>query len=344
MMKSCQLCGTGVTADAIGLCRECITHGAGLEPVLMRHAAIRHAYMLPAAPPRSRGGRICRICAHECMIGEGETGYCGLRHVTGGRLQPLAPLRHALAYAYLDPLPTNCCASWFCRGSKEKGMNLAIFFFGCNFDCLFCQNATHKEIRSAPVVSESQLLELALMEEVRCICFFGGSPEPQLPFAIHLAEEVLRSSANDRHICWEWNGAGHPSLSKRAADLSRRSGGVVKFDLKAFDPHLHMALTGTDNARVLENFTMLAGDLSPFDAITATTLLLPHYIDGSEVHRIAEFIRNVDDGISYSLLAFHPAFMMNDLPVTTRRQAEDCLAAARSQLKRVHLGNAHLVV
>jgi hypothetical protein len=44
-----------------------------------------------------------------------------------------------------DPLPTNCCSAWFCTGSHEPGYNLGVFFYGCSFDCLFCQNWTHRE-------------------------------------------------------------------------------------------------------------------------------------------------------------------------------------------------------
>ncbi|MFZ2071457.1 MAG: hypothetical protein WAV32_07685 [Halobacteriota archaeon] len=43
-------------------------------------------------------------------------------------------------------LPTNCCAAWFCPGSSHYGkVNIAVFFYGCNFNCIFCLNASHKE-------------------------------------------------------------------------------------------------------------------------------------------------------------------------------------------------------
>ncbi len=61
--------------------------------------------------------------------------------------------------------------------------------------------------------------------------------------------------------------------------------------------------------------------------------------------RIAEFIARLDPSIPYALLAFHPAFEMSDVPPTSRRQAERCLAAAEDAgLTRVRVGNAHVLI
>ena len=60
--------------------------------------------------------------------------------------------------------------------------------------------------------------------------------------------------------------------------------------------------------------------------------------------RIAEFISSLDPEIPYSLLAFHPQFEMDDLPVTSKKQALACLEAAEGVgMKRVKIGNIHLL-
>jgi len=43
-----------------------------------------------------------------------------------------------------------------------------------------------------------------------------------------------------------------------AADLSLRSGGCIKFDLKAWDEGIHHSLCGVTNAKTMENFKILA--------------------------------------------------------------------------------------
>ena len=263
--------------------------------------------------------------------------------LSSGRLVHAAPAGSALAHMYLDPLPTNCCAAWFCRGSRDSGCNLAVFFYGCNFDCLFCQNATHKHLSGAPVLSADALVKAAIEPHVRCVCFFGGSPEPQLPFALEVSRRIIEESGNRKRICWEWNGCGSPRLVESAAELSLRSGGVVKFDLKAFHPDVARALCGVDTSRSLENFSRIARTFREADLLTATTLLVPYYVDAEEVGAIARFIAGLDAGIPYSLLIFHPDYQMSDLPVTPLNQIDACMEAARSHLQRVNLGNVHLL-
>ena len=110
---------------------------------------------------------------------------------------------------------------------------------------------------------------------------------------------------------------------------------------------MHIALCGVSNKRTLENFKLLAQyaekrPLPPF--LIASTLLIPGYIDKDEISKIAAFIASLSPDIPYALLAFHPQFMMNDLPPTSKRHAEECLAEAKAQgLKNVRLGNIQLL-
>lgn len=160
---------------------------------------------------------------------------------------------------------------------------------------------------------------------------------------LQLAEAV------DEHtscICWETNGSMQPALLKQAAELSLDSGGCIKFDLKAWDEGLHIALCGVSNKRTFENFRLLAGYIErrlspPF--LVASTLLIPGYVDREEVSEIATFISSLDASTPYALLAFHPDFLMADLPATSLHHAQECLEAAKAAgLKRVRLGNIHL--
>ncbi len=129
--------------------------------------------------------------------------------------------------------------------------------------------------------------------------------------------------------------------------IALASGGCIKFDLKAWDDGIHRALTGFSNEWTLENFR-LAADLARSrptpPSLVASTLLVPGYVDASEVGALARFIAGFDPDIPYSLLAFHPQFYLHDLPVTSREHAEEALAAAKAAgLTRVRIGNIHLL-
>jgi pyruvate formate lyase activating enzyme len=274
---------------------------------------------------------------------EGECGYCGLRRNEHGRLVERSGRDAGLVHVYLDRLPTNCCASWFCRGSNEEGYNLAVFLYGCSFDCLFCQNSSHKFLREAPSLTVDQLVEKALDRRVRCVCFFGGSPEPQFPFVLKAAEGILKRSENTKRICFEWNGSGNPASVRRAVELAHESGGTVKFDLKAFHPNIHAALCGVMGRRPMENFALASEMFPDDDVLTATTLLVPYYIDEEEVAGIAAAIARLNPRIPYSLLVFHPDYYLDDLPVTPREQVFSCYDVAKVHLGRVNIGNRNLI-
>ena len=176
----------------------------------------------------------------------------------------------------------------------------------------------------------------------------GGDPSCQVAHAL-AAARAARSRRRGRilRICWETNGSVSREGLKQMAELSLRSGGCIKFDLKAWDDPLHRALCGASNRRTLANFRRLAGSIGRRPdppLLIASTLLVPGYVDASQVARIAAFIAALDPGIPYALLAFHPSLEMSDLPTTSRGQATDCLAAAEDAgLTRVRIGNAHLL-
>jgi len=76
-------------------------------------------------PPRHSAGVKCRLGPNEFRPGPEKKGYCGLRKNEGGKIGGISSSKTALAYIYFDPVPTNCCAAWFCEDAKEKGCNPA---------------------------------------------------------------------------------------------------------------------------------------------------------------------------------------------------------------------------
>jgi pyruvate formate lyase activating enzyme len=295
-------------------------------------------------------------------MGEGDAGFCGLRR-NDGVLKTLSNAESGLAYSYLDPHVTNCCSAWFCpagtgaghpefahRDCPERGYsNLAVFHYGCNFDCLFCQNSSHKNFSGLQhQTSDFLARRVATNSRISCICHFGGSPEPQLPFSLEASLKALEARKEGiLRVCWEWNGCGDMALVRKAAEISLTTGGNIKFDLKARTPELSLALSGGPNGRAFENFEMIAREFYPerrrLPVLTATTLMVPGYVDAEEVRSIALFIADLDPSIPYSLLAFHPDYQMADLPYTGLQQARECWEAAREHLERVNVGNLHIL-
>jgi pyruvate formate lyase activating enzyme len=351
----CQVCGkeSQLIPAILSACVDCIRERPiEAQPLILQaHAGIRGEFGLPPAPPRAEDGVECPLCVNACRIGEGEIGVCGLRTVRNGHLVHLAGApKGALVSWYDDPLPTNCVADWVCDGSRVAStsggrgkVNLAVFYEACTFDCVSCQN-WHFRLKHPPGRVSAEHLAAQAHPHTFCVCYFGGDPTPQMPHAL-AASRLL--AENGVTVCWETNGSMHPRLLDQAVELSLRTGGCIKFDLKAFDENLHLALTGVSNRRTLENFQRAARravERPDPPLVVASTLLVPGYVDADEVGRIAESIAGIDPDIPYALLGFHPHFFIPDLPCTSVRHAEEAEAAARAAgLSRVRVGNRHLL-
>lgn len=350
-MGTCRICAqsSSLTATFPGVCAACVhtRRADALSIARAHHAKSRQEFGLPSEPPRNTSGVRCPLCINECLIAEGKSGYCGLRTMRSGRLVHLAGTpKRGLLHWYRDPLPTNCVADWVCPGQNAYGFhNLAVFYTSCTFNCQFCQNWHFRQV--PPTLNRGiSAQELAGVANHRtfCACYFGGDPASQMPHAL-AAGRLL--GARGVRVCWETNGSMHPKLLVRALELSLATGGCIKFDLKAYDDGIHLALTGTSNRCTLENFAVAAKrsrERPEPPLLVASTLLVPGYVDAAEVGAIARFIAELNPHIPYALLAFAPNFYMSDLPRTSARHAQEAEAAACSAgLINVRVGNRHLL-
>ncbi len=363
----CQLCGKndGIFSRNLGICPECIDRfpDKAIEISSMVHSRYRTRWNLPPVVPRSSNGKTCKICSNQCSIAPDEIGYCGIWKNQKGKISSILDSNQVLLYTYLDPLPTNCCNMHFCPGGTHSGYpkysytngmeygyyNLACFLYGCNFSCLGCQNDQHRDIQSAEVETLRNFLhKINKNQHISCICWFGGSPEPQLPFVLRASRLVTqRFTSRILRLCLEWNGAGNEKLVSRATELALKSGGNIKYDLKYFNPNLSKIISGVSNKQSYKNFE------KTFDkyyyqrpknpVLSATTLLIPGYVTTEEVESIAKFLSSLDENIPYSLLVFYPKSLLRDLPITPLKQVKDCLEIAKNYLQNVHLGNEHLL-
>jgi len=363
--KECQTCNkeVGLLAKTLPVCLDCLRSGKEtIQPFIENaHRRSRKAFRLVKSPPRNRSGISCQVCVNQCQISEGGWGYCGLRTQREGILEGVSSEEGNLSW-YYDGLPTNCVADWVCPAGTGTGYpqfaytsdpeygfkNLAVFYHGCSFDCLFCQNWTHRErVWDSKRITPEELAQ-AVDDRTSCICYFGGDPTPQLPHAIQVSKKAIeRVKGRILRICWETNGSMNPDFLKEMVDLSLTSGGCIKMDIKAWDDSLHTALCGVSNERTKRNFEWVAQWIerrTEPPLLIASTLLVPGYIDEKEVREISRWMVSLNPDIPYALLAFYPQFFFKDLPVTSRDLAFRCKEVAEGEgLRKVKIGNLHLL-
>ncbi|HIH98790.1 MAG TPA: radical SAM protein [Thermoplasmata archaeon] len=339
MRGRCRLCG-GEASIAVEACLDCIrSNKKALKIVEAKHASSRQKFNLPPKPPKDKNGIRCGVCVNDCRIGKNKVGYCGVVSNLDGRLVR----KEGLLESYHDPLPTNCVASRWCPERNSRGYNLAVFYEACSFDCLYCQNWHFKEQLSKSNVVSPQKLAVQANERVRCVCYFGGDPTPQIFHALETGR-LIRERRKDVRICFETNGSFNQKIADKVARMVVDSGGILKFDLKAWDERINLALSGSSNKYTLANFARLAKDPKIRPCLVASTLLVPNYIDREEIRKLSRFIADCDPSIPWSLLAFHPHFELWDVGCTTKELALDAIGIAREHgLKRTNLGNQWLL-
>lgn len=307
------------------------------------HALTRKPYALPERIPDSELGVKCSVCINRCRIAEGDFGYCGVRQNLDGII--VGPDKHwSYVDWYHDPLPTNCVADWVCKGSKDHGRtNLAVFYEACTFNCLFCQNWHFRDRKNRATAED---LIRAANATTGCVCFFGGDPTP---FALHSLEvaKQLQQRKRKLRICWETNGSIVSKYMQKWADCALATDGCIKIDLKTYSENLNVALCGTSNGNTKENIKLVAQYMKKREhppMLIVSTLLIPGYIDEFELEAMAEFISSINKDIPWSFLGFYPHFRFEDMPCTSRAQADMALRVARAHgIRSTHLGNIHLL-
>jgi len=368
-LGQCQICGgrSPKISDGIGICLQCIKEKPeeALEITDKVHARSRERFGFPPKTPKDPLGISCGICSNDCKISIDGKGLCGLVSNVDGRLTRMGgTAEKGVLQWYYDSLPTNCVALWFCpgctgagypkyaykRGAETGYANLAVFYGSCSLDCLFCQNWNYRNLAASlrPVISAKNLAA-KVDSHVSCICFFGGDPSPQMPHALKTSEIAFKKAKSEERIlriCWETNGYWRREFGLKATELSLVSGGTIKFDLKTWDDNLNRVLCGVSNRPTLENFKIIGEFFKKrpnLPILTASTLLVPGYVDVKEINNISKFIKKVDPRIPYTLLAFYPHYMLKDLPTTSRKLAYESYYIAKNQLENVRIGNIHLL-
>jgi pyruvate formate lyase activating enzyme len=340
-----------LVSQVLGFCDRCIQSDQYLvDRALEVHRRIREREKLVPEIPKD-GSTVCPDCGNHCNLNEGQIGFCNLRKAENNKVIERFPNKAIVSW-YFDPLPTNCVADWVCPVSAEwewkklrKLNNLAVFYGSCNSDCIFCQNSSYRGMMAAgfPLMTPQELASAA-DDRTACVCYFGGDPacNPQHSLKTsHFLYEERRV-----RVCYETNGNISRKWLGPISEIVRKSGGTMKFDLKAFTPELYNTLTGVSNDVVLKNFQALAqkGKTREGEFLVASILLVPGYISIPEVKRLSEFIADCDPTVPTAFLGFHPHYAMSDLPRTSIQHAQAARQVAMDAgLTNVRIGNLGLL-
>lgn len=272
----------------------------------------------------------CRLCSQFCRIGPGKVGKCGVRQNREGKLWSL--VYGKLIAQHIDPIEKKPLHHYY-PGTTSYSIATA----GCNFRCVFCQNAdisqTPRErgaIFGKEVSADAVALDAA-GQGCATIAYTYTEPTIFLEYALDVAVKALDKGLKNVFVT---NGFMTPEALDAAAPVL----GAANIDLKAFSDGFYRKHCG---ARLKPVLNTIQGMKKKGIWVEITTLVVTGLNDDeSELRDIAKFIAGVGPEIPWHVSRFHPTYLLTDRGPTpaekVRRAREIGLEAG---LRYVYTGN-----
>lgn len=278
----------------------------------------------------------CKLCAHRCLVADGKRGICQVRENQGGTLYTL--VYGQLVAQALDPIEKKPLYH-FHPGTAA----LSVATAGCNFRCLFCQNADISQMPRDGHLTQGR--EVAPEEIVRAtqrhhspsIAYTYTEPTIFFEYACDIG--TLARQAGIANV-WVTNGYMTPEmLDTVTAPEGPTLMDAANVDLKSFRDAFYREECGARLQPVLDSLKRMKQRRV---WVEVTTLLIPGLNDSDEeVGDIARFIvQELGPETPWHVSRFHPTYRMNDrppTPVSTVHRAREI--GLRAGLRYVYEGN-----
>lgn len=253
-------------------------------------------------------GRIlCEACHQHCKLHEGEYGICGIRKVENGTLQLLT---YGVAAAVnVDPIEKKPLFH-FIPDTKVFSVGTV----GCNFSCLFCQNAeisqypkTQQHTIAGETILPEQIIDSAHHYGAKSIAYTYNEPVVFFEYTYDTAK--LAKEAGLKNVYVTSGFETHKAIDTLLPYLDG-----MNIDVKAFNDKFYRDVCGAKLQPVLDTvrYAHRKGIW-----IEITTLLIPGKNDSDdEIRAIARFLVEIDRDIPWHLSGFFPMYRMQDVPST----------------------------
>jgi pyruvate formate lyase activating enzyme len=279
--------------------------------------------------PLADGKVRCTACARYCVIPSGSHGFCFVRKNEGGQLVLLSYGRAAAIQ--IDPVEKKPL-SHFHPGSRV----FSIGTVGCNWRCLYCQNAEisqEREVSGRPLAPRAAA-EQAVRLECQGVTFTYNEPTIFIEYALDVIEE-----AHARGLFANFVTNGY--MTPEAVDLLAPKLDAISVDFKGSgEPEfMRKYITAKGPAPILETMSELK---RRGVHVEVTNLIVPKVGDSPDaLRKLARFVHDeLGAETPFHLLRWHPDYKMMDLPQTPISTLERLHAIAKEeQLEYAYLGN-----
>jgi pyruvate formate lyase activating enzyme len=272
----------------------------------------------------------CFLCAHHCRIEPGDLGLCGVRRNTDGTLYTL--VYGCPVSSVADPIEKKPLFH-FLPGT----LSFSIATVGCNFTCLFCQNADISQMPHETGrilgrrLSPQDVVDSALAAGCESIAYTYTEPTIYYEYARDCARLATETGLKNVFVT---NGY---MTKEMLADMDGHLH-AANVDLKAFTDEFYRTMAGARLKPVLNSIKRMY-DMGVW--LELTTLLIPGRNDSpDELHKLAGFIASVSPDIPWHVSRFYPTYRLLDVPPTPVETVERAIRiGAEEGLHYVYGGN-----
>jgi len=271
----------------------------------------------------------CKLCPHNCLLGTGKTGICGVRRNTDGKLY--SRIYGKTSSTHPDPIEKKPLYH-FIPGSKAMSFGT----IGCNFKCDFCQNSGISQAD----VERSSLMKITPEETVRmakragCASIAWTYNEPTIWYEFTYDSSKLAHEEGIKNI-YVTNGFINPEPLRNISPYLD----AMNIDVKSFSDDFYRKIAGGRLQKVLDT-CKLASELNIH--IELTYLVIPKLNDDpGEIEKYLQWVlRELGPDIPLHFSAFHPDFKMTDRKRTSTSSLVDIYERAMEMgMHYVFLGN-----
>lgn len=285
-------------------------------------------------PPRwwesADGGRAarCRLCLHECLMRDGQSGLCGARTYGDGVFS--SPFLGLFTSVAVDPIEKKPLRRW-----RPGTSILSLGSVGCNMRCPFCQNHAIAQPEGNPPltgISPTELAALARRSGTNAVAYTYNEPTLQAEYILEAAPTLKDAGIAAVLVS---NGMISPEA---LADLAPWID-AANIDVKTFDEAAYQRLGGSLRA-VKET---VGGMIGSGVHVELTNLIVPGVSDSpGDFEKMVDWIASLSPGgrdIPLHISRYFPAHKFA-APATNISLLRDCQSIALKQLRHVYLGNA----
>jgi pyruvate formate lyase activating enzyme len=271
----------------------------------------------------------CKLCPRECVVGDRERGYCGVRENRGGTYYTLVHSR--VATAHIDPIEKKPLFH-FLPGTQAFSIATA----GCNVNCKFCQNWEISQVRPEQVRSDYAPPEkiASLAQENGCGAIAYTYSEPVI-FTEYVLDCARAGRARNVPSVVISNGSIQETPLKRVCT----SVDAIKIDLKSFSEKYYQEVVNGELKPVLSSLVTIrhAGVW-----LEIVYLVVPGRNDGdAEFRDLARWVKqNLGPDVPVHFTRFYPEYLLKNLPPTPIDTLERAKKIADAEgLHFVYIGN-----